>query len=350
MSLRRRLIGLGCVAAAALSTAVGIGPASASVTTPLRYLPRAHDVYIGSATTVDELNLGQTFQSTLGREFNMVTPGNDLKWETTEPQRGVFDYTKGDQVVAFAKQHRQTVRGHTFIWHWQLPGWLTGGGFGAAELGDVLDNHIANEAGHYRGQLYSWDVVNEPFNEDGTYRQTMWYDTLGPSYIARALRDTRAADRHAKLYLNDYNVEGINPKSDALYNLVKSLKQQGVPIDGVGLQAHYVLGTVPTDIKENIKRFVDLGVEVAITEMDVRIKLPATPADLQQQAADYATITRACLAVKRCVSVTIWGVTDASSWVPGVFAGYGAALPFDENYNPKPAYYALADAYRECRH
>jgi endo-1,4-beta-xylanase len=261
----------------------------------------------------------------------MVTPGNEMKWDATEPTRGSFSFTRGDQIVSFAQAHGQRVRGHTLVWHSQLPGWVTGGGFNAATLTSIMQNHIANVAGHYAGHLYAWDAVNEPFNEDGTRRASVFQTTIGDGYIATALRAARAADPAAKLYINDFNTDGVNAKSTAMFNLAQSLKQQGVPLDGVGIQGHLILGQVPSSLQQNIQRFADLGLDVAITELDIRMTLPATAAMLTQQAANYATVVNACLAVTRCVGVTTWGVGDADSWIPGVFSGQGAAMLFDTN-------------------
>jgi len=205
----------------------------------------------------------------------------------------------------------------------------------------AMEDHIATVAGRYSGRVGSWDVVNEALNEDGTLRGSFWLQTLGPSYIADAFRFARQADPDAKLFINDYNVEGQNAKSDGLYNLVSDLQAQGVPIDGVGLQGHLIVGQTPGDIQANIARFAALGVEVRITELDIRMTLPVDDAKLAQQADDYRGVIDACLAVPGCTGITTWGFTDKYSWIPGFFDGQGAALPFDENYNPKPAYDAL---------
>jgi len=129
-----------------------------------------------------------------------------------------------------------------------------------------------------------------------------------------------------------------------MYSLVSSLKAQGVPIDGVGFESHFILGQVPSTMKANMARFTALGVNVAVTELDDRIQLPATAANLQQQAADYATVVSDCLGVSGCVGVSQWGVGDADSWIPGFFSGYGAATMYDQNYQPKPAYDAVVTA------
>ncbi|MFI8190728.1 endo-1,4-beta-xylanase [Streptomyces sp. NPDC085946] len=309
---------------------------------PLRDLADARGKVVGTAVTGSKLT--GTYGEVAGREFNSLTPGNAMKWGSVEPVRGRHDWAEADRIVAFAEAHGQQVRGHTLVWHSQNPGWLTDGTWTRDELSAVLNDHIDTEVGRYKGRLAAWDVVNEPFEEDGTYRRTLWYDTLGPDYIAQALTRARAADPGADLYINDYNVEGVNAKSTALYDLVKSLKERGVPVDGVGLQAHLIVGQVPSTVRQNIQRFADLGVDVAITELDIRMQLPATEAKLAQQAADYRSVVSACAAVDRCTGVTVWGFTDSDSWIPDTFPGEGAATPYDENYAPKPAYHAIAQA------
>ncbi|GLY82129.1 endo-1,4-beta-xylanase [Actinoallomurus iriomotensis] len=320
-------------------------PAAAAAST-LNQLAQAQGKYFGSATDNPELSDSAYAAILGGGEFGSTTPGNSMKWDATEPQQNQFSYAQGDAVVDFADAHDMMVRAHTLVWHNQLPNWLTSGNWSATQLTSILQNHIANVAGHYKGEVYSWDVVNEPFNEDGTYRSDLWYNTLGSGYIATALRAARAADPNAKLYINDYNTEGSGAKSDAMYNLVKSLKAQGVPIDGVGFQAHLAVQYgFPSDMQANLQRFADLGVDVAITELDVRMELPADSAKVATQATYYADVTKACMAVARCVGITIWDYTDKYSWVPGTFSGQGSALPWDENLNKKPSVYdAIATA------
>jgi endo-1,4-beta-xylanase len=234
------------------------------------------------------------------------------------------------------------VRGHNLVWHSQLPGWVSS--LPLNQVQSAMETHVTTEVSHYRSKVYSWDVVNEPFNDDGTFRSDVFYQAMGQGYIADALRTARAADPNAKLYLNDYNIEGENAKSNAMYNLVSALKSQGVPIDGVGFESHFVLGGVPSSMLANMQRFAALGVDVAVTELDDRIQLPASNANLQQQANDYAAVVSDCLQVSRCVGVSQWGVGDADSWIPGTFPGWGAATMYDSSYQPKPAYYSALSA------
>ena len=159
-------------------------------------------------------------------QLTCVTPENQMKWGLVEPLRGTFDWGPADALVAFAKANGQKVRGHTLVWHSQLPPWLINGAFQPNELKDLMVAHIAAEAGRYKGAIYAWDVVNEPFTDDGRWRKSIWYDAMGPDYVAIALRAARAADPGAKLYVNDYNVETEGPKMRALYDLVASLKRR----------------------------------------------------------------------------------------------------------------------------
>jgi endo-1,4-beta-xylanase len=325
-------------------------PSSFALATPsdthenptLRQLAAGLGIHVGSAVSFSALSTDAPYAQILGQQFSAITPENEMKWASVEAQRGVYTFGQADAEVQFARQHDQLVRGHNLVWHSQLPDWLTGGTFTNAQLADLLQQHISTEAGHFRGQIWQWDVVNEPFNEDGTLRSTIWLNALGPNYIADALTWTHEADPHAKLFLNDFNIEGIGPKSDAMYALVKSLKEQHVPIDGVGFETHLGLQFgLPPMIQENFQRFAALGLDIDITEMDVRMILPATPDKLAGQASVYAQLMQDCIAVPRCVDFTVWEYTDKYSWIPGFFTGQGAADIYDENLAPKPAYTAL---------
>jgi endo-1,4-beta-xylanase len=348
---RTRLGLAGALAAVLVAAGVAGGPAAQAGERhreqTLADLAQRHGRYFGSATDNPELT-DTAYTKILGHEFDMITPGNGMKWYATEPQQGVFDFSQGDEIVNLARANHQKVRAHTLVWHSQLPGWLTSREWTADELRAVLKNHIQTEVRHYRGKVYAWDVVNEAFNEDGTYRETIFYKTLGPGYIADALRWAHQADPKAKLYLNDYNVEAVGPKSDAYYRLAKELKAQGVPLHGFGLQAHLALQYgYPTTLEDNLRRFARLGLDTALTEVDVRMLLPATEEKLAQQAEWYRDMTEACLAVRRCVGITVWDYTDKYSWIPAFFPGEGAALPWDEQLAPKPAYHAIREALRQ---
>lgn len=307
----------------------------------LRALAVRCGIFLGTAVS-EELFHDTTYQQMVAREYNSVTPESAMKWGTVEAHPGEFDFGPGDAFVDAAHRNGQRVRGHTLVWH-KIPAWVTDGDYPRDRLREILQRHVETTAAHWRGRVVSWDVVNEPVSGDGELRDSVWLRGLGPDYIADAFHWARAADPDAVLFVNEYGVEGINPKSDRLYELVKSLRAQGVPIDGVGFQAHLVRMSLPDSFEENLRRFAELGVQIAITEMDVRMPLPATPEKLATQAALYARALRACLELPACQSFTTWGFTDRLVREDPVFPGEGAALPFDEAYQPKPAYWALRD-------
>lgn len=307
---------------------------------------RAH-LRIGTAVDMAALAADAPYRAKAAGEFTSVTPENVMKWEVVEPQRGTYDWSGADELVDFARKNGQLVRGHTLVWHSQLPAWLNNGDFTADELREILHQHITDEMTHFKGRIWQWDVVNEAFNDDGTLRDSIWLRKLGPGYIADAFRWARQADPKAKLFINDYNIEGVNAKSTALHDLVVELRKRHVPIDGVGIQGHLsVQYNAPHDIADNMKRFDDLGLETAITEADVRIPMPSDSTKQEAQAEGYDVLLRGCLLTRRCTDFTVWGFTDKYSWVPDTFEGEGAANLFDENYAAKPAYKALTQDLR----
>jgi len=328
--------------AAALALCLFAAPAAADMT--LKAAAATSARYSGAALDPDLFD-EQPYVRLAREQFSAVTPENAMKWAVVEPMRGVFDWRAADKLVAFAQANGQKIRGHNLVWYMQLPDWLTSGTFTPTELRQLMVDHVTLEASRYKGSIYAWDVVNETFAEDGAWRHDMWLQAMGPDYVEIALRAARAADPGAKLYINDYNIESAGPKMRALYDLVASLKRKGAPIDGVGFESHFVAGKAPDDMREVMQAFANLGVDVAVTELDLRVKTPPDAKALDAQAADYAKVIGACVAVKQCVGVSTWGVTDAHSWIPFFFAGYGAALPFDENYQPKPAFFAAIDAF-----
>ena len=182
--------------------------------------------------------------------------------------------------------------------------------------------------------------MNEAVDDDGVWRDDVFYQTIGPSYIPIAFEAAAAADPDAKLYYNDYNIEYAGDKADLALEIVKSVQDYGAKIDGVGLQGHLIVGAMPDrdDIKETISRYTELGLEVAFSEVDIRMDLPPTEEQLQQQATDYEELTLACLETEDCIGFSIWDYTDKYSWIPDTFPGTGAALPWDEDLNKKPAY------------
>ncbi|EKM52184.1 glycoside hydrolase family 10 protein [Phanerochaete carnosa HHB-10118-sp] len=306
----------------------------------------ASKLYFGTATDNPELtDTGYTAILDDNTQFGQITPANSMKWDAIEPEQGVFTFTEGDQIADLAMTNAMLLRGHNCVWYNQLPSWVSDGTFTVAQLTSVIQNHCSTLVGHYKGQVYAWDVVNEPFNDDGTWRTDVFFNTLGTSYPQIALEAASQADPNAKLYINEYNIEFAGPKATALLSLVESLKSAGVPLDGVGFQCHFIVGEVSgSGLQTQLSTFAAQGVEVALTELDIRMTLPETPALLAQQKTDYNSVITACMSVESCVGITVWDWTDKYSWVPSTFSGQGAACPWDENFVKKPAFDGIAAA------
>src|SRR5208337_4049402 len=228
----------------------------------LREAAQGSGLLIGTAVRPVQLSEA-AYASTLAREFNMVEPEDALKWEAAHPEAQSYDFSKADQIVDFATRHGMKVRGHALVWHRQNPKWLTEGKYSSGELAEILERHIKTVVGHYRGKIFAWDVVNEAFDElhPGELRSTIWRDQPGiglaekdTSYIERCFRWAHEADPQALLFYNEAEAETMNPKSDAIYAMVRDFRERGVPIGGVGLQMHIAnLHADVASISANVK-------------------------------------------------------------------------------------------------
>jgi endo-1,4-beta-xylanase len=294
-------------------------------------------------TAVDARALRRAgYRVEVAREFSSVTPENVMKWEVTEPERGRFEFDKADRLVDFARDHGMRVRGHTLVWHIQNPAWLVDGRFSRARLIEILREHIHRVVGRYRGRVASWDVVNEAVRDDGTLRPSQWLKRIGPEYIGLAFHFAHEADPGATLFYNEIGAESEgSAKSQAVYDMLAKLRERGVPVGGIGFEGHFSLEGPPPTFRRNMERFARLGLQVAVTEADVRVRLPVSPAERQVQADSFADALSDCVAVRACRSFTVWGFTDRYSWVPENQPGYGAATLLDDQLEPKPAYRAL---------
>jgi endo-1,4-beta-xylanase len=316
---------------------------------PLRVLAKPHDLLFGTAVNMDALADDPTYRDLVAREFSAVTAENVMKWSELEPERGVYNWEPADRLVDFARRNGQKIHGHTLIWHNQLPTWLTEGvadeTISPAEFRDIVRNHITTVVRHFKGKVRAWDVVNEALTDgdNPVLRDTIFLQNLGPDYIADALRWAHRADPRAKLYLNDYAIDGINPKSTAYLELARQLRRDRVPLHGMGFQGHLDLQyPLPIDAPQNLLRFDRLGMETAFTEVDVRYFLPGDTYKEAGQVGSFNTLLQACLLTPRCVMFTLWGFTDRYSWIPGFSNGLqGEATPLDENFQPKAAYRGL---------
>jgi len=365
MNVRLMAAAAASVLALAGTAIAADAPTSAST---LRALGAQIHLRIGTAAVPSDLSDPALSQITAD-QFSVLTPGNEMKWQVVEPQQGNFNWTGADNLVNFAEEHGELVRGHTLVWHNQLPNWLTqgvtNGTISDSQLRDLLHQHITTEVSRYRGRIWQWDVLNEMLadaNPSQVKPTDFWISHLGVGIIADAFRWAHAADPEALLCYNDYNIageDGSNAKFNAAFALVRDLLAQKVPIDCVGDQGHLDLqyGFNPVLMTEDLHAYAKLGLKVAITEADVRMFVETTdrnqtpivsPTDptpnhtANPAASDwFIGMLQSCLAVKACISFTVWGFADAESWVPGAFRGEGNATIYDVNLNPKPQYTAL---------
>ncbi len=316
-----------------------------ALTNTLRAQAAARGILIGTAVDATALVQDSAYAETLGREFSILTPENAMKFDALEPAPNVYNFKQADELVAFAKAHQMQVHGHNFVWYRALPDWIKQGSFTKAQLSSILHDYITTVMTHYKGQVSMWDIANEVLDDQGQFRTSIWYTTLGPDFLDQAFRWAREADPHVQLFYNDYGTERPGVKADALYALVKGMLARGVPIDGVGFQMHVGLGDPPTKqaVIANFQRFADLGIKVQISEMDVMVQGSSLPLQqkLQAQAHLYQDMLSACLSVSACEAFTMWGFTDRYTWIPAATGHPDQPLIFDQNFQQKPAYTAL---------
>jgi len=322
------------------------GGASQGQETPLRQLAADRGIMIGAAVGARMLRTDSVYCEVLQREFDMVATENAMKFAPIHPARDRYAFDRADTVVQFAQKHNMKIRGHTLVWHKQLPRWLTQREWSRQELVECLHEHIATVVGRYRGQVEYWDVVNEAVFKDGSLRTNIWHEIIGPSYIELAFRWAHEVDPSAKLFYNDFEAEGLGTKSDGVYDLLVDLLARDVPIHGVGLQMHVDLAGAPDPdaLRTNIERLAELGLEVHSTEMDVRLPQPPNDEHFQAQAEIYRSILVTALRSQGFKAFVTWGFTDRYSWIPRFFPGTGSALILDVDYQPKPAYDGLREA------
>jgi endo-1,4-beta-xylanase len=328
-------------AAATLAT----GPAATEVE-PLKTAASATGRLVGAAVQASLLRNDPTYATVFAHHFNYVTAEFEMKWGQIERQQGQRNYGPADEIAAFAQARGIRIKGHALLWHGDSPAWLEG--LSNADARSAAVDHIRDTVGRYRGRLAAWDVVNEAIADDrSALRDTVYLRKLGPGYIADAFRLAHDADPDALLIYNDYGAEGMNRKSDDVYALLRDLIQQGVPIGGIGLQMHLDAANraATADIARNVRRLAELGLLVNISEMDVRVARVSgdLEAKLQEQRRVYHDVIGVCVQEPRCHAVTLWGFSDAHSWIDRAF-GADDPLPFDEAYRAKPAYFGIQEA------
>lgn len=321
--------------------------------TPLRTYAEKLGKYIGVAGASYRYDCSRNDGETglVGNQFNMIVGENEMKFDATEPSRNTFNYGGSDAIMWVADRFDQVVRGHTLAWHQQVPEWVSQDGkknnhnFTRQQLLGILKNHIFNVVGKYKGRIREWDVCNEVLDDDQSIvrtdptayklRPSIWATYIGEEFIDSAFVWAHQADPQAKLFINDYGVEfSGSTKTEAYYNLVKRLKDSGLPIHGCGLQCHLTIGELDTlKLEKNIRRYASLGLDCIITELDIALADPTAADALDLQAKEYGAITRVFLRNDNCTSMLVWGISDNHSWRAN------KPLLYDSGLNPKPAYY-----------
>jgi endo-1,4-beta-xylanase len=336
----------------------------------------AGDFLIGTAVNTQQI-LGSDREAKpfIIKQFNAITPENEMKWESIHPFPGTYDFALADSIVSFALANGMFITGHTLVWHSQTPDWVFQDSLGnplkREALLERMKDHIFTVMGHYKGRVQSWDVVNEAIGDDGQIRRSKWNEIIGEDFIEKAFEFAHEADPDAELYYNDYNNEEPLKRAGVI-KIVRNLLEKGLRIDGVGIQGHWHLDSPDFKIvEESISEYAALGVKVMITEMEINV-VP-TPswlygADISKMAEykdslnpyvsglpdsvqtmltnRYTDLFGVLLRHKGEVSrVTFWGVHDGYSWknnwpIPG---RTNYPLLFDRNYQPKPAYYAVIE-------
>ena len=377
----------------ALALLLAVGAASALALVEARGMARGDEpslkglapkgLLIGAALNRRQIEGGDPVSlGIVARQFNSISPENILKWGPVHPDPDRYVFEPVDKYVALGKEHDLAVIGHVLVWHQQTPGWVFAGeGGGRADRDTLLSRmqtHIQMVVGRYRGRIHGWDVVNEALEDDGTLRKSAWLEAIGPDYVAKAFEYAHAADPAAELYYNDFNL-WKPAKRVAAIRLVRELRAKGLRVDGVGEQAHWGVGEPPlAEIEETISAIASgTGVKVLLTELDVDV-LPRDPdmwgADLSKKqkirattnvypdalpdeqqrllARRYADIFALVLKHRSDVSrVTLWGVTDAQSWlnnfpIPG---RVNYPLLWDRQGQPKPAFDAVVEVLKAAR-
>jgi endo-1,4-beta-xylanase len=337
-----------------------VGPVDVSGAQSLRAHAEAHGLLAGCAVVPEKLTKEPQYAAVVATQANILVAENAMKWKVLRPAPDKFDFSGADAILAFASVHGQKVRGHNLCWHEALPDWFPGS-VTKENARQILTNHIKTVAGRYAGKLHSWDVVNEAIDTksdrpDGL-RKSPWFELIGPDYIDIAFRAGRQADSTALLTCNDYGIETETPdqtkKRALMLELVRGMKKRGVPIDAVGVQSH--LGATDPAPGSGLRDFVrdlrGMGLQVFITELDINEKkLAGSEAECDAAIArvykDYVTMM---VAEPNVSAVLTWGITDRYTWLnaPKYSRPDGKpqrCLPFDADYQPVPAFFALRDA------
>jgi len=308
----------------------------------------------GAAVSASQLKNNAPYRALVIREYSSLTAENAMKFGVIHPAQNTYAWADADSIVAFAQQYGKRVHGHTLVWHNNVPDWVTNFVGDSAAWENVMKTHIQTVVTHFKGKVSSWDVVNEAIADDGSIRNTIWYQHLGGGYIARAFQYAHAADPDAILFYNDYNHESSSNSYAKLYaiqNLLNNLVANGIPVNGAGMQMHVNKNINNANILRAIDSMMATGLKIHISELDVAVNpesnqsLTFNTTVASQQFGKFKLFTRIAktLPADRFYGITTWNVTDGDSWIPTTYSRPDFPLPFNASYQKKSSFQGLKD-------
>ena len=315
-------------------------------------LKDAIDYRLGASVNPRLLSENEAYRGIASNEFTSITAENHMKMMLAHPAADRFDFSKGDEIVAFASSTGKRIHGHTLVWHNQVPQWMKDFQGDQKAWEELLKNHIQTVASHYKGKVSGWDVVNESFLDDGGLRPSLWADHI-PDYIAKSFQWAHEADPGAILFYNDYGQDGKPKKMKAILDLVKELKQRKIPIHGLGLQMHINIDSKREEISQVIDQSAKTGLAIHFSELDIAVNPKNNPeftydekaAKAQNELFAFVFTSFRNIPVKQQYGITFWNISDKDSWLRGYFKRPKEyPLLFDENYAKKPAYSELINS------
>ncbi|MFH1784179.1 MAG: endo-1,4-beta-xylanase [bacterium] len=302
------------------------------------------------------------YKEVMAQQFNLVVADYGMYIVNIQYEQDEWDFSDMDEIVKYGESHNMKIRGHALVWGFDLdrykegdwlptPEWVHNSDLSREDMINIMYEHIDKVMNRYGNRINEWIVVNEAISNrrNKEMARNVWFEKIGEDYVELAFKHADKIAPNAVLILNDFGADYVGQSShkvDKLYNYTKKLLQKGIPIDGIGLQFHLTVGIDnPTvdDIVNNFIRYRDLGLDVYITELDVKIKEPVTGEKLKEQARLYSIVMKAVLESDACNSITVWGYTDRYTWIHEWQPGYDAPCMYDENIKPKPAYNSVIE-------
>jgi endo-1,4-beta-xylanase len=321
---------------------------------PLPALKSVLPFPIGAAVGIKHLRNNPYYRNLVKEQFNSITAENVMKFKALHPSEHKFSFENADEVVAFAQEHNMRVHGHTLLWALNNPAWVMSFQGDKTAWKNLLKAHIQTIVKHFKGNVHSWDVVNEAFTDGGGLKKSVWLQNIGPEYIELAFRYAHEADPDALLFYNDYGQEYVGKKMYAILNMVKDFKKRGVPIHGLGMQMHIPVRLLDAKIQQSMKVAASSGLLIHLSELEISVK-HQMPKPFQmndqlsrQQSEKYKTVFRAYNSIPKNqqFGITTWNVGDADSYRNSKGRNHDHPMMFDTQYRPKPAFKAVLEAFK----